>query len=238
MAPAVARFTTTERTTKMFNFSRPKHNDASVEAGSGQDVSVSSRGPGRRQALARVVTAGAGTAAVLAALAVPASASGAPNIWEGAQVGLTYPVYQPKTVLGLPMSNFKLLSCGVGQDESVYATYGKAYTPVSNLGKLPGFSIAEGYPSICNNPGTKWQVGVWNVGIPGGDVKVRVSVYCSPAELKYCTTAAGVKSGYVLQWAQPYRSASGLKKQTQMFIDTSRLTLPQALHIVAGVRAL
>ena len=169
---------------------------------------------------------------------MPASASGAPNNWEGAQVGLTYPVYQPMTLLGLPQSSFKLLSCGTGQDESVFATYGKAYTPDSNLGKMAGFSIAEGYPKVCNNPGTARQVGVWNVGIPKGSVKVRVSVYCSPAVLKYCTTASGVKSGYVLQWAQPYQFDTSPKKETQMFIDASRLTLPQALHVVAGIRSL
>ena len=42
---------------------------------------------------------------------------------------------------------------------------------MSNLGKLPGFSIAEGYPTICNHPGTSWQVGIWNVGIPKAMVK-------------------------------------------------------------------
>ena len=226
----------------MFDFKSQdaKHSDASLDAGLTPAATSGHRQPWWRngRALARVVAAGAGTGAVVAALAVPAAASGAPNIWEGAQVGLTYPVYQPKTVLGLPLSSFKLLSCRVGQDESVSATFGKAYTPISNLGKVAGFSIAEGYPTICNNPGTARQVGVWSVGIPNGSVKVRVSVYCSPAVLKYCTTAAGVKSGYVLQWAQPYQFGTSPKKQTEMFIDTSRLTLPQALHIVAGIRSL
>jgi hypothetical protein len=218
----------------------PKHGSASLATSSAPETNAESHQPWWRQgrALARVVAAGAGTGAVVAALAVPAAASGAPNIWDGAQVGLSYPVYQPNTVLGLPMSSFKLLSCGGGQDESVFATYGKAYTPVSNLGKMSGFSIAEGYPTVCNNPGTARQVGVWNVGIPKGSVKVRVSVYCSPAVLKYCTTASGVKSGYVLQWAQPYQFGTSPKKQTEMFIDTSRLTLPQALHVVAGIRSL
>ncbi len=217
-----------------------KQDSAGLETGPAQEASVVHHRPWWRQggAVARVVAAGAGAGAVMAALAVPAAASGAPNNWEGAQVGLTYPVYQPQTVLGLPMSSFKLLSCGAGQDESVFATYGKAYTPTSNLGKFAGFSIAEGYPAVCNNPGTAWQVGVWNVGIPKGSVKVRVSVYCSPAVLKYCTTASGVKSGYVLQWSQPYQFGTSPRKQTQMFIDTSRLTLPEALHIVAGIRSL
>ena len=194
--------------------------------------------PWRGGVLARVLATGAGCAATLAALAVPAAAMGGPNPYDDAQVGLTYPVYQPTTLLGLPMTGFKLLPCAAGQDESVYATYGKAYAPVSNLGKLPGFSIAEGYPTICNHPGTSWQVGVWNVGIPKAMVSVRVSVYCSPAVLKYCTVANGVKSGYVLEWAQPYQFGTSPAKQTEMFIDTSLLTLPQALHIVAGIRAL
>jgi hypothetical protein len=185
----------------------------------------------------RAVVAGMGTATLLAALAVPAAASGSPNPWEGAQVGLTYPVYQPKTVLGLARASFRLLSCGAGQDESIFATYGKAYSPPSNFGKTMGFSVAEGYPYICANPGTAKQVGVWKVGIPYGTVNVRVSVYCDPEQFDTCTTATGVKNGYVLEWAQPYQSTQYLKKATQMFIDTSRLTLPQALHIVAGVRA-
>jgi hypothetical protein len=226
----------------MFNFgSRSrKHECASVDTGLAQETEVTQRQPWWRRdgALTRVAAAAAGTGALIAALAVPASAMGSPNAFDNAQVGLSYPVYQPKTVLGLPMSSFKLLSCGVGKDESVFATYGKAYTPVSNLGRLPGFSIAEGYPTICSNAGTSWQVGVWNVGIPNGQVKVRVSVYCSPAALKYCTTASGVKAGYVLQWAQPYKFGTSPKKQTQMFMDTSRLSLPQALHVVAGIRSL
>jgi hypothetical protein len=193
---------------------------------------------GRRGTWARAVLTGAGTGAVLAALAVPAAASGSGNIWEAAQVGLTYPVYQPKTVLSLPLSSFKMLPCGAGQDDSVFATYGKAYTPPANYGRLVGFSIAEGYPYICANPGVAKQVGVWTVGIPNGSVKVRVSVYCDPEQFKTCTTTSGVKNGYVLEWAQPYRFGTTPKKQTQMFVDTSRLTLTQALHVVAGIRSL
>jgi hypothetical protein len=176
------------------------------------------------------------TGALVAGWALPAAASGSGNPWEGAQVGLTYPLYQPKTVLALPQATFRLLSCGAGQDDSVFATYGTAYSPPSNYGKTVGFSVGEGYPYICANPGTAKQVGVWTVGIPNGSVKVRVSVYCDPEQFKSCTTASGVKNGYVLQWAQPYTSAQYLKKATQMFVDTSSLTLTQALHIVAGIR--
>jgi hypothetical protein len=218
-----------------------KQVDGSIKAGLAAQTNAGHRPPRRRLGrggrLTRAVTAGAGTGALLGALAVPAAASSGPNPWEGAQVGLTYPVYQPKTVLALPRASFKLISCGAGQDESVFATYGTAYNSSSNYGKTVGFSIAEGYPDICANPGTAKQVGIWIVGIPNAIVEVRVSVYCDPAQFNSCSTASGVKNGYVLQWTQPYTPAQYFKKQTQMFIDTSRLTLAQAFHIVAGIRS-
>jgi hypothetical protein len=77
----------------------------------------------------------------------------------------------------------------------------------------------------------------WTVGTPNGAAKVNVSVYCNPAQWKSCTTASGAKNGYVLQWAQAYGSAQFLRKRAQIFIETSRLSLPQALHIVAGFRS-
>jgi hypothetical protein len=235
---------TTERTTEMFTFkTEPAQGDhgrreAGLALEAGSEHSHTRRQLRRGGALSRGAVVGAGAAALLAALAVPAGASGPPNIWQAAQVGLTYPVYQPKTVFGLPLSNFKMLSCGVGQDESVFAAYGQAYSPPSNYGKVPGFSVAEGYPYICSLPGGQKSVGTWTVGTPNGKVKVAVAVYCNPAQFKSCTTASGIKNGYVLQWVQPYKSTQFLRKQTQIFLETSQLTLPQVLHIVAGVRSL
>jgi hypothetical protein len=193
------------------------------------------RWPGRGRLPALATAAVAGVGALVAALALPAAAS--TNPWQGAQVGLTYAVYQPKTVLGLPRSSFKLLPCPAGQDDNVYAAYGAGDASSSSYGRKAGFSISEGYPSICSNPGTAKQVGIRKVGIPYGTVKVSVSVYCDPAQFKSCTTASGVKNGYVLQWSQPNQSTPYLKRQTQMFVDTSQLTLTQALHIVGGVRS-
>ncbi|HTT89853.1 MAG TPA: hypothetical protein VMF65_09895 [Acidimicrobiales bacterium] len=221
-----------------FNTEGTGYDNQSLASALDENIDAGHRPAALRQrgcAIARLVGAGAATGAVLAALAVPAAASGAPNIWAAAQVGLTYPVYQPKTVLALGLSNFKLLSCAAGQEDSVYATYGKAYNPSSNYGKLPGFSVAEGYPSICSLPGAEKTVGTWTVGTPNGSVRVGVSVYCNPAQFKSCTTASGLKNGYLLQWAQPYKSTQFLKKKTQIYIETSRLTLPQALHVVAGL---
>ncbi len=168
----------------MFSFRSQgrNHVSSSLETGVQPEAKVGHHQGWWRQrgALTRVVAAGLGTGAVVAALAVPAAASGAPNIWDGAQVGLNYPVYQPMTVLGLPLSSFKLLSCGTGQDESVSATYGKAYTPISNLGKVAGFSIAEGYPNICNNPGTARRSGSGASASPRG--RLRFACRCIAAQ--------------------------------------------------------
>ena len=137
--------------------------------------------------------------ALALALAAGAFAMGAPSRWENAQVGLDYALYQPSATLNLDRTAFKALACSPGQDVSVAATYGNAYAPPSNFGKVKGFSIAEGSPQICADPGLARYVATRSVK----GVKVRVSVYCDPMQLSKCTLASGVKSGYVLQWTQP-----------------------------------
>ena len=66
-----------------------------------------------------------------------------------------------------------------------------------------------------------------------------------PDELSQAVAAArlefacnGVRAVTSWQPAQPHQFVSSPKKQTQGFIDTSLLTLPQALLIVAGIRSL
>jgi hypothetical protein len=172
-------------------------------------------------------------AAVVAALAAAAGAFalGAPSPWQNAQVGLTYPLYQPTATLGLQRAEFRLLPCQPGQDESVFATYGRAYTPPSNFGKVRGFSIGEGYPQICANAGIAKSVATRTVG----GVRVRVSVYCDPSEFSRCTLASGVRNGYVLQWRKPYRRGQIIKRRTEIFMDSSLLTLPELLKIAASL---
>ena len=110
--------TTTERQNEMFGSTH--ENDFDHQKDSGRLATAQSsamtdrprhagRRVGRGTILTRALAAGAGTGALVAALALPAAASGSPNPWEGAQVGLNYPVYQPKTVLAIPQSSFKLL---------------------------------------------------------------------------------------------------------------------------------
>jgi hypothetical protein len=173
-------------------------------------------------------------AAVLTALAAAtgALALGAPSPWENAQVGLTYPLYQPTVTLGLKRSEFRLLPCQPGQDESVFANYGRAYTPPSNFGKVRGFSIGEGYPQICGNAGIAKYVATRRVG----GAQVRVSVYCDPTAFKQCTLASGVRNGYVLQWRKPYAPRQVIKKRTWLFMDSSLLTLPELLRVAGSLK--
>lgn len=170
--------------------------------------------------------------ALALAFAAGALAMGSPSPWQNAQVGLDYALYQPSTTMNLNRTALKTVACGTGQNPSVFATYGNAYAPQSNFGKLKGFSIAEGSPQICANPGiTKY---VATKSIKG--VKVRVSVYCDPMQFSKCTLSSGFKNGYVLQWTQPSTQGGTFTKSTRMFMDSSRLTLKNALTIAAGAR--
>jgi hypothetical protein len=178
-----------------------------------------------------VAAASFGVFALALVLAAGAFAMGAPSPWQNAQVGLDYALYQPSATMHLDRTAFKTLSCSPGQDVSVAATYGNAYAPSTDFGKVKGFSIAEGAPQICANPGVAKYVATKSVN----GVKVRVSVYCDPTQLSRCTLASGVKSGYVLQWTQPASQSATFTKPTKMFIDSSRLTLNDDLTIAAGL---
>ncbi|HEX4518104.1 MAG TPA: hypothetical protein VH063_00850 [Gaiellaceae bacterium] len=170
--------------------------------------------------------------ALALALAAGALAMGSRSPWQNAQVGLDYALYQPSTTMNLNRTAFKTLSCGTGQNPSVFATYGNAYAPQSNFGKVKGFSIAEGSPQICSNAGIAKYVATKTVN----GLKVRVSVYCDPMQFSKCTLDSGIKNGYVLQWTQPSTRAGTFAKSTKMFMDSSRLTLKNALTIAAGAR--
>ncbi len=70
------------------------------------------------------VTLAASAAAALA-LTVAAPAHAASDTYEGAQVGLTYTVYEPSNTLGMPQSSFQLNGCAPGKDEQINSSYGR-----------------------------------------------------------------------------------------------------------------
>jgi hypothetical protein len=161
----------------------------------------------------------------LAAPVFAAHDSGSPSKWENIQVGITYRLYQPGATLGYKLNKLKPASCGKGHEPWVVATYG-TYKGILN-GKTKGFALYEGHP-ICSDPAESTKVG--NLTIMG--VKAYVGVYCDPA--KHCTKADGVKSGYTVQWkAKP---SSPYKKNTQMQLDTSKLTWTQLTKIAKGLK--
>jgi hypothetical protein len=181
-------------------------------------LSVQTPGVKRRLAIA---------AAAALVLAGTAAAAEAPTPWDHAQTGLTYPVFRPTVTLGLKLAKFSLLQCPPGQDEFVSASYGTAYVG-RNFGKTRGFSIGEGYP-ICANAGIATVVGHRTIG----GATATVAVYCDPP--KTCTLADGVKNGYTLSWrARPVKGFIN-PKRTQMFMDSSKLTLTQLLSVANGL---
>jgi hypothetical protein len=151
--------------------------------------------------------------------------SGSPSKWENIQVGITYRLYQPGQRLGFKANKIQSASCGQGHEPWVVALYG---TYKGTLGsKTKGFALYEGHP-ICSDPGESTKVG--NLTIMG--VKAYVGVYCDPTE--HCTKADGVKHGYTVQWkAKP---SSPYKKNTQMQLDTAKLTWTQLTKIAKGLK--
>jgi hypothetical protein len=170
------------------------------------------------------------SAVAFAALVATGAAVAAmsPPQWLEAQKGLAYPLYRPTRTVGLEQSSLARLPCVPGKTNWVSAQYGNAYKGTS-FGKVRGFQIGEGYPEICANAGESRVVGTRTVG----GVRVKVMVYCDPP--KRCTLADGVKNGYALLWRKPFMPGQKLKKSTQIFMDSSRLTLAQLLAVASSL---
>jgi hypothetical protein len=157
------------------------------------------------------------------ALATPSS--GSPSKWENIQIGVTYRLYQPGQRLGFKLNKLQSASCGKGHEPWVAATYG-SYKGVLDS-KTKGFALYEGHP-ICSDPGESTKIGLLKIM----GVWAYVGVYCGPTE--HCTGADGVKRGYTVQWkAKP---SSPYKKNTQMQLDTSKLTFAQLTKIAKGLK--
>ena len=57
---------------------------------------------------------------------------------------------------------------------------------------------------------------------------------CTAIRSEHCTGADGLKHGYTVQWkAKP---SSPYEKNTQMQLDTSRLTFKQLIKIAKGLK--
>ncbi len=151
--------------------------------------------------------------------------SGSPSKWENMQVGITYRLYEPGTTLGYKLNKFQAASCGKGHEPWAAATYGM-YNGTLGFTKK-GFALYEGHP-ICSDPAESTKIGLLRIM----GVYAYVGVYCDPSE--HCTGADGLKHGYTVQWkAKP---SSPYEKNTQMQLDTSRLTFKQMLKITKGLK--
>jgi hypothetical protein len=172
-------------------------------------------------------TLAAVTALALVAAGTAAAAFG-PSVWDREQVGLGWPLWEPADTFGLQPAKVTTLSCAPAAGVSISVAYGKAYEG-RNFGKVRGFTLAEGFPSLCGNAGGVQVVG--STTIRG--VRVPVMVYCNRPGT--CRLADGFRHGYVLQWRMPPVNEPPLRGRTQIFMDSSRLTLPQLLKIARSL---
>jgi hypothetical protein len=180
----------------------------------------------RRISMKRLILVSiAAGALLLSAQAAAGLMSGSPSKWQNIQVGITYRLYKPGTTLGFKLNKLQSASCGKGHEPWVAATYGTYKGVLSS--KTKGFALYEGHP-ICSNPGESKKIGLLRIM----GVWAYVGVYCGPTE--HCTGADGVKRGYTVQWkAKP---SSPYNKNTQMQLDTSKLTFTQLQKIAKGLK--
>jgi hypothetical protein len=99
-------------------------------------------------ALSLLVFASIAAAALAGAPAGASAPKAKPNPakFEKAQVGLTYTVYAPSTSINLTSTSFQLVSCAVGKDDQINASYG---SQMSNRGWI---SISEAQSSCEDGP--------------------------------------------------------------------------------------
>jgi len=95
-------------------------------------------------------------------------AMGGGNKYVDAQTGVTYSVYEPKTLLGLPTLAFQLRPCRLnpGQDEYLFASYGGAEV---------GITLVE-TSAAYNCTGLDKPHSLGTIMING--VKAKVGMYC------------------------------------------------------------
>ncbi len=127
-------------------------------------------------------------------------AMGSGDKYADAQTSLTYTVYKPSNTLVLSVSNFQLITCGVGAEQWLYAKYG------GTTRYLEIMEVAAGVK--CSNPGLSKQLR--NVVING--VSANLFVYCDPtkpAAANKCTTADIARVGGYLIFTN--KAAKALK---------------------------
>ena len=152
--------------------------------------------------------------------------SGSPSKWENMQVGITYRLYKPGTTLGYKLNRFQAASCGKGHEPWAAATYG-TYKGVLGS-KTKGFALYEGHPDLLRprrvdqgreHPDHGRSRPTWAcTAIPPSTAR-------RPTE-----SSTASRSQWKAKPSKPY------KKNTQMQLDTSRLTLRAAVKIAAWLK--
>jgi hypothetical protein len=148
-------------------------------------------------------------------------AMGSGNKYVDAQTGVTYSVYEPKTLLGLPTLTFQLRPCRLhpGQDEYLFASYGGAEVGITLVETAAAFN--------CTGLDTPHSLG--NVIING--VKAKVGMYCVAAN---CPANKFSHYGGEISFIAP---GTGYLKPTFIRIGTQGgFSLKQLISFAQGVK--
>lgn len=171
--------------------------------------------------LAAAITALVATMTVTTAL--PARA--ASDTYEGAQVGLTYTVYEPSNTLGMPQSSFGLNDCAASKDEQINSAYGRQ-------GKARSISMTQSQTGCEDGPDGVGKAGAFSVN----GATATVMGACS-GTASTCTkaTKAGVRRSAYTTVTLPSGGA-GLGT-TFVEVYSEGLSLAQIRTFVRGLKA-
>jgi len=128
----------------------------------------------------------------LALGAIPALAMGSGNLYQDAQTGLNYVVYQPSYTAGLALKHFGMTTCGVGRDESLSVQYGsgkKFFTltesSAKNICPMNMALIRGATRTVVNKPGAGSLAGTQVVTISVGIPRAQLNQFFSHLLPKY-----------------------------------------------------
>jgi len=161
-------------------------------------------------------------------LLLSSQATGSSNPYLSAQSRVTYSLYKPVNTLGLAQTDFKVLVCGGGGENWVYARFSKGKKMIEVMQTMAG--------THCSNPGL--SVKFPPVSING--LSAKVFVYCDPTQkesVKNCSTAKmTTMGGYLLYTLPGYYGMKKVEVQVQglggityqQLIDVARSMTPAA----------
>ncbi|MEI6039666.1 MAG: hypothetical protein WCQ52_08265 [Actinomycetes bacterium] len=154
----------------------------------------------------------------------PASAATNTDPYLRAQTKITYSLYKPVNTLGFAQTDFKVLVCGGGGENWVYAGFSKAKKHIDIMQTKVG--------AHCSNPGLSVKL----PSIKINDIPAQVFAFCDPragTSPKTCSTSSINKVGGYLTFILPgYYKTKPVSMQVQV---TGGVTYAQMIAVARSL---